>query len=449
MTQHKIGTVTWALALWILTAPAWAQAPAFIPVQGVLTDETGAALDGEVDVTFSLYESAEGGMPFFTEVITVVADDGLFTAYLGNGPTMLSLTAFERAEVYLGLTVRDDDEMTPRLQIGSAPYAAIAQQCSSALSLQGLESSAFARSQHTHTFSDIVSPPAGLADGDDDTLYSAGDGIALNGTSFSIDPAYAQRRLVGSCSPGSSIRAVEEDGTLVCEVDGGNFTAGVGLSFDTGTLSVDSYANLARKDAAAGNQVFGGSTLVLDFANNRVGVGTQAPAHSLDVGGDVEVDGEYRYAQARTFSRVVASAEFRPVSGTWVETGVYGYATNANAVTLYARPDLPQGAVVTALRCYYYDAAAGDIDDFDSFFVRRPLDSVTTTDTLTSIHNPVDTADAQIRSIEATGSETIDNSANDYFVRITYDLLDGSPGGPSQRFYGCRIAFSMAQASAH
>ena len=344
MTKLKTRIVTGALfALFVPISDATAQAPAIIPVQGVVTNEAGEPLDGEVEVTFSLYDATDGEVPFFTEVITVVAEVGLFTAYLGGGSTVLSLSDFERSEVYLGLTVGDDVEMEPRLRVGTTPYAAVAQQCGNAIRIDGLDSSAFARDQHTHTFSEIMSLPNGLADGDDDTLYFGGDGIILNGVSLSVDPTYAQRRVVGNCSPGSSIRAVEEDGQVVCEDDDGAFSAGAGLSLNNGTLSVDSYEDLARKDPAAGNQAFGGSTLVLDYVNSRVGVGEPAPAHALDVSGDVEVDGAYRYGQARVFHRVVASADFTVVSGAWVETGEYGYVTNANAVALYARPDLPQG----------------------------------------------------------------------------------------------------------
>ena len=34
-------------------------------------------------------------------------------------------------------------------------------------------------------WNNLTNAPAGLADGDDDTTYSAGDGLALNGTQFS------------------------------------------------------------------------------------------------------------------------------------------------------------------------------------------------------------------------------------------------------------------------
>lgn len=41
---------------------------------------------------------------------------------------------------------------------------------------------------HTHAFGDLTGIPAGLADGDDNTTYTAGTGLDLVGTTFSVDP---------------------------------------------------------------------------------------------------------------------------------------------------------------------------------------------------------------------------------------------------------------------
>jgi hypothetical protein len=54
---------------------------------------------------------------------------------------------------------------------------------------------------------------------DDDTTYSAGAGLALAGTTFSVDPATVQSRVTGTCAAGSSIRAIAMNGTVTCETD--------------------------------------------------------------------------------------------------------------------------------------------------------------------------------------------------------------------------------------
>lgn len=82
----------------------------------------------------------------------------------------------------------------------------------------------------------------------------------------------------------------------VCQPDANTtYGQGTGIIISSGNLiSVDS-SLVARKDAAAGNQVFDVSTLVLDYTNNRVGVGIPAPLFPLDVAGDVQAGG-FRFA---------------------------------------------------------------------------------------------------------------------------------------------------------
>jgi hypothetical protein len=71
---------------------------------------------------------------------------------------------------------------------------------------------------------------------DHDTTYSAGSGLALAGTTFSVDTSAVQRRVLGQCPAGSSIRAIGSAGTVACETDndsGGDIT-GISTSGNSG-----------------------------------------------------------------------------------------------------------------------------------------------------------------------------------------------------------------------
>ena len=245
---------------------ASAQAPALLPVQGVLTDADGTALDGPFQVTFTLYDTASGDTSFFAETKTVNIEAGVFTTYLGtDGSNPLDLVNFQMSDAYLGIQVAGNEEMTPRFRLATAPYAGFAQYCGDASTLGGQTSADFAPASHTHPWSDITDVPgfaslvhghawnelsgvpSDLADGDDNTLYSAGTGLNASGTVFSVDDSYVQRRVNQTCSNGG-ISQINADGSTVCDTDDDTtYQAGTGLSLSGSRFSVDQYANLARK----------------------------------------------------------------------------------------------------------------------------------------------------------------------------------------------------------
>ena len=98
------------------------QTPGTIVYQGRLTQDDGTPIVDEVTVTFALYDSLTGGESIWTEELQISPDEnGVFTAELGK-ITPLTPAHFSGANLYLGLTVEDDEEMTPRQVLGASPY---------------------------------------------------------------------------------------------------------------------------------------------------------------------------------------------------------------------------------------------------------------------------------------------------------------------------------------
>ncbi len=97
---------------------------------------------------------------------------------------------------------------------------------------------------------------------DDNTTYSAGNGLSLSGTTFSINTAQTQARVTGTCAAGSSIRVINSDGTVACETDDNTdtnttYSAGNGLTLTGTTFSINTSQTQARVTGtcAAGSSI--------------------------------------------------------------------------------------------------------------------------------------------------------------------------------------------------
>lgn len=182
----------------LVAAPVAADAPAYLPVQGFLANTDGTPVDGGTDLTFALYAVNIGGTPLWQETQTVAVDEGFFTVYLGD-TSVLDLATFRDNEtVWLGVSVEADPEMA-RFQIATTGYAAFAQYAGDAATLSGTPASDFLTAASTVDWSDLTNVPAALADGDDDTTYTAGAGLTLTDTTFAADQTTVEGWARGVC----------------------------------------------------------------------------------------------------------------------------------------------------------------------------------------------------------------------------------------------------------
>jgi len=105
----------------VLASTVVAAVPQSINYQGYLTGAGGSPVSGTTSITFSLYSSATGTPSLWTETQPAVAvTNGVYSVVLGSA-TALTLPFDTR--YYLGVQTGADDEMTPRHELTSAPYA--------------------------------------------------------------------------------------------------------------------------------------------------------------------------------------------------------------------------------------------------------------------------------------------------------------------------------------
>jgi len=98
-----------------------------IAYQGRLADSAGNPLTGTYPSIFRLYSANSGGVPLWEEQWTgpnsIAISDGLFNVMLGSLTPIPQELVANNANLWLGVTVGSDDEMTPRVQVGSVFYA--------------------------------------------------------------------------------------------------------------------------------------------------------------------------------------------------------------------------------------------------------------------------------------------------------------------------------------
>ncbi len=109
----------------LVATMAWSvhAVPLQINYQGSLASPVGVPLDTSVAMTFRMYNNSVGGAQLWAETHpSVTVTNGLFLAQLGS---LASLTdvIFNQSQVWLGVTVGSNSEMTPRTQVASVAYS--------------------------------------------------------------------------------------------------------------------------------------------------------------------------------------------------------------------------------------------------------------------------------------------------------------------------------------
>lgn len=169
--------------------------------QGYL-EEGGKPVEGEYNFSFEIFDAeADGDSLGYLEVGSVKISGGHFTVLLEFDSEIFF---GEDRWLEIGIDPKGDGEfliLDRRQKLTPAPYSWYAVQAG------GVD------------WWNISYRPAGLDNGDQDTTYIAGFGLDLTGTTFDVDTDTVQSRVYGSCKVGSTIRAIDADGTVECQED--------------------------------------------------------------------------------------------------------------------------------------------------------------------------------------------------------------------------------------
>ncbi|HUW24241.1 MAG TPA: hypothetical protein VMW04_01300, partial [Patescibacteria group bacterium] len=222
------------------------QVPTYLSFQGRLTDSSGNPITAETHFRFSLYDdlvasgSAVGVDSFLWEEAKWIQPDtdGIFNTLIGDITVLEKIIFRDNTELWLGITVNENEEMTDRQQIATVAYAFNSQY----LQGYGIGESGIAN---------INNVPVVNGNGE---IIIAAAGPALKTTSgtFKIEsPTLALMAAVGS----------------------GN--VGIGTSSPSQKFQINNSGTSAFVVTSAG----------------QVGIGTTNPSQKLDVNGNLNVGG--------------------------------------------------------------------------------------------------------------------------------------------------------------
>jgi hypothetical protein len=198
---------------------AMAQVPGVFHFSGELNTNNGALTD-TIDVQIALYDDPVLGgetHELWAEMQTVTVTQGRFHVMLGADEINPILpSTFQKAAVYVGITVGSDSEMTPRSRVGTVPYASLAGDAatlggvsaSSYVTQTGLDSAGYVTGAHTvDTFRS-----------DADILTVVGPHTVDNNTQLSKDQVLTMVS-DGGYAPGAHTVNSDTLGDLQCSTD--------------------------------------------------------------------------------------------------------------------------------------------------------------------------------------------------------------------------------------
>jgi len=123
-TRRTFILVVSVLILLTVVTLTYAAIPRVINYQGKFTDKDDNPLSGNHLVTFRFYDVRSGGRHIWEEGYILKIENGIFNALLGS---VKPLDIDFNKDIWLGIEVASDGEMSPRIKLASSAYAFNAQ----------------------------------------------------------------------------------------------------------------------------------------------------------------------------------------------------------------------------------------------------------------------------------------------------------------------------------
>lgn len=121
--KTKVFVLGLLFAVFFLYSLSYSQVPQMINYQGKLTTAQGGLVNGNYDMTFSIYSDSTGGTLLWTETQdSVSVENGIFSVYMGS-VNPIPFDIWGSGPRYLGVTIGTTPEMTPRKLMASVPFA--------------------------------------------------------------------------------------------------------------------------------------------------------------------------------------------------------------------------------------------------------------------------------------------------------------------------------------
>lgn len=193
MHWSQIRWVPGLVALLCAGSLAHAQVPSILNQQGVITDPAGVAASGLFTLTFSLYDQEADGQLLWQEVHDPVqVQGGVFNVILGMQEPLEPALFAANPSIWSEIQV-DTEAPMPRTRAAAVIYALLASSAASADTLgpacSGCVGPAHLSAEGCEEGHVLKLGGGGWAcapDDNEDTVYTAGDGLALDGSEFSV-----------------------------------------------------------------------------------------------------------------------------------------------------------------------------------------------------------------------------------------------------------------------